>query len=146
MAKQVKVLVDTSFLLPALGIDVEEEVYTAIKYFYLMEVYYLEESILEAMWSILKHVKEEDLDNVLEGLKAIRMTYKQAIPPPEAYMDACRLYWEGHNDYIDNLLYATSRRLGLKLLTIDKEFINFLRKKSKPIENIVTPSNLKDLF
>jgi len=42
-----KVLIDTSFLLPALGVEVEKEVTEAIKNFKKAEVFYLEESLLE---------------------------------------------------------------------------------------------------
>ncbi len=52
-----EILVDTSFLLPALGIDVEEIVYQAIKKFKKYNVYYLDVSLLEAMWIILKKSK-----------------------------------------------------------------------------------------
>lgn len=34
-----RVLVDTSFLLPAVGLDVEEEVYDAIKHFHKVAVF-----------------------------------------------------------------------------------------------------------
>jgi hypothetical protein len=36
--EKTKILVDTSFLLPALGIDVEEEIYKAIRHFRRFDV------------------------------------------------------------------------------------------------------------
>lgn len=58
-------LVDATFLLPALGVEVEEEVMRAIGLFRKLEVYYLEVGILEAMWKILKVVPPEKLERTL---------------------------------------------------------------------------------
>ncbi len=106
-------LVDTSFLLPAMGVEAEGKVMNAIKHFRKTEVNYLEASILEAMWKIIKVVPVDKIERVREGIAAIMETYKQVVPHPEAYIDAYKLYHEGHRDYIDNLLYATSRKLNL---------------------------------
>ena len=141
---KLKLLVDTTFLLPAMGIETNEEAMEAIKHFHMVEIYYLELSILEAMWRIVKVVPVDKLDRVKEGIAAIIETYKQITSPPDAYIDAYKLYHEGHRDYIDNLLYTTSQRLHIPLLTIDKEFINFLKKKGHPTHNIITPNKIKN--
>jgi len=44
-----KIIVDTSFLLPAMGISTDEEIMKTTNHFYKFEVHYLEVSILEAM-------------------------------------------------------------------------------------------------
>lgn len=73
--ERLRVIVDTSFLLPALGVDVGERVASAIELFKQVEVFYLEVSLLEAMWKLLRVALEKVLDRVEEGLKAIRETY-----------------------------------------------------------------------
>lgn len=128
-----------------MGIDAEKEVIEAIKYFPMAEIYYLEASILEAMWKIAKLVPPDKVDRVREGIEAIVDTYKLATPNSEAYIEAYRLYHEGHRDYIDNLLYATSKKLGLILLTIDEEFIDFLKEKGHPTDNIIKPIEIERL-
>jgi len=140
---KIRLLVDTSFLLPAMGIETEKEVMEAIKHFHIAEIHYLEVSILEAMWKIIKVIPADKLDRVKEGIEAIMETYKRVTPQPEAYIDAYKLYLEGHRDYIDNLIYATSQRLHLPLLTVDREFINFLKEKGYSTRNIVTPNKVK---
>lgn len=140
---KLRLLVDTSFLLPAMGIEIEKEAMEAIKYFHTAEIHYLEVSILEAMWKIIKVVPADKLDRVREGIEAIMETYKQVNPHPQAYIDAYKLYHEGHRDYIDNLIYATSQKLHLHLLTADREFIDFLKEKRHPISNIMTPDKIK---
>ena len=139
---KLRLLVDTSFLLPAMGIETEEEVMEAIKYFHMAEVHYVEVSILEAMWRIIKVVPAEKLDRVGEGIEAIMETYKRVTPHPQAYIDAYKLYREGHRDYVDNLIYATSQKLHLLLLTADREFIDFLKEKGHSIRNIATPDKV----
>ena len=61
ISKRPKILIDTSFLLPALGIEVEEEAMRIIPLFRRLEVYYLEIALLEAMWKVLKLWVEIDL-------------------------------------------------------------------------------------
>ena len=141
-----KVLVDTSFLLSAIGISVEKEILDTIKYFRLVEVYYLEVCILEAMWIVLKVVSPNNLDVVREGMEAIRDTYKQLVPPPEAYIKAYEIYRKGHKDYIDDLIYTTSLEEKIALLTTDYEFINFLKENNYPVDNIITPRDLKHIL
>ncbi len=141
-----KLLVDTSFLLPAMGVDLEKEILEAIECFRMVEVHYLEVSILEAMWKIAKVVPIGELDLVKEGIEAITETYKRVSPPPEAYVAAYKLYHEGHRDYIDNLLYTTSQELNLLLLRMDREFIAFLGEKGLSLGNILTPDGLKRML
>lgn len=136
-------IVDTTFILPALGINVEKEALETIKHFYGIHINYLEVSILEALWKIIKIVPKNKLERVQEGIHAIKETYKQINPPPEAYIDAYKMYHDGHKDYIDNLIYSTSRRTETPLLTIDKDLINFLDKKNYPTNNILTPNKIK---
>jgi len=133
-------LVDTSFLLPAMGVEVEQEVIRAIEHFREVEVCYIEACMLEALWKILRIVPPEKIKRVEEGINAIIGTYRLINPPPEAYINACRLYHHGHKDYIDNLLYATSRELGIPLLTIDRAFIKFLKEKGFSTDNVITPN------
>jgi len=137
-----RTIVDTSFLLPAVGIETDPEVYDAIKLFHRYEVMYLEVSILEIMWKILKVVSPREIERIIDGLKAIFETYTSISPPAEAYADAYHLYHEGHGDFIDNLIYSTSRRVNANLLTLDLKFVRFLREKGYPTENVLTPADL----
>ncbi|GBF09927.1 hypothetical protein apy_16520 [Aeropyrum pernix] len=141
--KRLKILVDTSFLLPALGVEIEGEAMKVIPLFRKLEVYYLEVALLEAVWRILKIVGRERLERVRIGIEAIRKTYHIAEPPPKAYIGAIEIYDKGHRDYIDALHYSVATALGIKFLTIDSKFIEFLGNNGYPIKNvIVTPKEL----
>jgi predicted nucleic acid-binding protein len=141
--EKTKILVDTSFLLPALGIDVEEEVYKAIRHFRRFDVYYTELEILEAIWKILRIFDRTKLYRILLGLESIKRTYKILEIPSKAYLEAIEIYDRGHKDYIDALLYTTAKHSNIPLLTIDFTFIDFLKENSYQIENIIiTPAEL----
>ncbi len=109
--KGLKVLIDTSFLLPALGVNVEEEVLASIALFRRIEVLYLEIAIVEAMWKILRLVPSSGMERVALGLEAVKRTYKAVDPPPRAYIEAAEIYHKGHRDYIDALHYSTAKVL-----------------------------------
>jgi len=141
-----RILVDTTFLLPALGIEVEEEALEVISMFRNFDVYYLEIALLEALWKILKIVNRKKFDRVKLGLEAIRNTYRVVIPPPDAFIDAIRIYDLGHRDIIDNLHYTTAKSLNIPWLTIDYRFIEFLESKGFETDGVIlTPRNLKYL-
>jgi len=141
-----RVLIDTSFLLPALGIDVEREAIEAIALFRRLEVYYLEIGLIEALWKALKLVPQDKLYRVKQGLEAIKRTYQLLEPPVEAYIEAIEIYHRGHRDYIDALHYTSAKNTNIPWLTIDNDFIEFLRNQNYPIQGIVlTPRELPRL-
>jgi len=45
------------------------------------------------------------------------------------FEDALRFYMLGHKDMVDNILYASSTRLDLKLITLDNELKEFIRER-----------------
>ncbi len=139
--KSLEVLVDTTFLLPTLGVGVEEEAEEVIPLLSSVRVYYVEVSILEAFW---KYVKlGADAKVFEEGLEAIRSTYELLTPGPRSYSLAMGLYSMGHRDLIDDLIYASSREFGVHLLTIDAAFLDFLRDNGLPIDSVLTPDSFK---
>jgi predicted nucleic acid-binding protein len=146
ISEKPKILVDTSFLLPALGFEIEEEGMKIIPFFRRFRIYYLEVALLEAMWKILKIVSREKLERIRVGIDAIRRTYQVIEPPPEAYIKAMEIYDKGHKDYIDALHYETARTTGALFLTIDYKFIEFLENHNYPVRGIViTPRELGEI-
>lgn len=142
-----KLLVDTTFLLPALGIEVEEEALKAIELFRRADVYYLEVGLLEAMWKVLKVVPMGYMDVVALGLDAIERTYTKLDIPNRAYVEACTIYRRGHRDLIDALHYSTAKISGIPLLTIDVSFVEFLIKHNYQVKGVIyTPENFKELW
>jgi len=140
--RKFKVILDTSFLLPTLGIDVEEEIYDVMKFLREFEVHYLEVGLIEAFWVVVRKIDRNYLGTVEEGLKAIRETYKPLKPPVEAYIEAVKIYDLGHKDFIDALYYATALHTETKWLTIDRTFVNFLKKHNLKRDAVILPEEL----
>ncbi len=142
----IDVLADTSFLLPALGVDVEEEVLEAIRLFRYVRVHYLEVSLTEAVWKVMKLVPDNMIELVKLGIRSIRETYTLLTPPPQAMTEAMKIYRLGHRDYIDALHYTTAKELSIYFLTIDRVFIDFLKKESYPVKGVIlTPQEFIDM-
>ena len=117
-----KILIDTSFILPPLGIDVGESVLNIIKEFDKHEIYFTELSLVEAMWVIRRLLKEGtkvDFKIVKTGLKSVIKTYRLLRIPISAYINAVND--RRHNDLIDMIIYYTAKAYNLKLLTVDKK-------------------------
>ncbi|BDC18595.1 PIN domain-containing protein [Acidianus sp. HS-5] len=117
-----KILIDTTFVLPALGVDVGEEVLNLVREFYNHRIYFTELSILEAMWVIKRLMKEGikvDFKIVRAGLKSVNSTYHILKIPLSAYIRA--VSDKKHNDLIDMILYYTAKVYNLKLLSFDKK-------------------------
>jgi len=130
-----KILLDTSFLLPTLGIDVDGEVLECFGRLVekKAELYYSSFSILESLWIAIRLMRDKSLDveRFNEGLRSIIEggRYIKVKESSEAFREALRLYSLGSRDMIDNILYASSSILGLKLLTLDRELKEFIRKR-----------------
>ena len=84
-----------------------------------------------------------DPDAYAMGLESITRSgrYRQVSERTEAYLLAIRLYELGHRDMIDNLLYASSRHLGLGLLTLDEELRAFIRDKGLE-DTLISPDDI----
>jgi len=130
-----KVLLDTTFLLPSLGIDVGEEVSKGLKKLadIKADIYCSRFSILETLWvaARLSKTANFDAESFRLGLRSILESgrYMKVEEDSEIFNDALRLYIIGHKDIIDNILYASSTHLNLRLLTLDTELKEFILKK-----------------
>jgi PIN domain. len=127
-----RVILDTSFLLPFLGIRTDEPVMKALPRLRGHELYYSELSVLEALWKIVKVVSPDGVEVVLRGLSEVRGHMRRAEVDEGAVKAALELYRLGHRDLIDGLLYGTALSHGFKLLTIDRTLTDFVRGKGYP--------------
>ncbi len=129
------VLLDTSFLLPTLSIDVSGELLECLKRLVEEEVelYYSKFSVLESLWIAIRLAKDRDLDmeRFSGGLRSIVNggRYMRVEESSGVFNEALRLYMLGHKDMTDNILYATPSSLDFSLLTLDGELKEFIRGK-----------------
>lgn len=59
----------------------------------------------------------------------------------ETFKEAFKLQMPGHKDMIDNILYAASTALNLKLLTLDTELKEFIDEKGLK-DTLTLPSQI----
>jgi len=129
------ILLDTSFLLPTLGISVSGATEEGIRILSESEteLYYSRFSILESLWVATRTVSDSAFydESLRPGLKSIMEggRYRSVDEDSEIFSEAFMLYGLGHKDMIDNILYASAARLGLILLTLDDELRKFVLEK-----------------
>ncbi|KPV63486.1 MAG: hypothetical protein AOA66_0852 [Candidatus Bathyarchaeota archaeon BA2] len=142
-----RVLLDTSFILPTLGIEVGEEVLTGIRKLAEIkaELYYSRFNILESLWVAARFTKSPtfNMERFSHGLRSIIESgrYGKVEEDSETFKEALRLHMLGHKDVIDNILYAASSSLNLKLLTLDTELKEFIHKKGLK-DTLISPSQM----
>ena len=140
-----RLLLDTSFILPVLGFESSARVMRAFQRLGSYELYYNDISVLEALWKIVKVIKgtRKELQRIKEGVIAIKKTMKYAPISGEVVEKAIHMYKLGHKDMIDNLLYSTAIVNKLKLLTVDRELIEFVEKHDLVRDAIITLEELE---
>lgn len=130
-----KILLDTSFILPTLGIDVGKEVESCLKKLdeIKAEIYYSRFSIMECLWIAARFMRSQafNLERFNQGLKSVIESgrYIKVDENAQTFIDAFKIYSLGHKDLIDNMLYANSINFNLKLLTLDAELKEFIQNK-----------------
>jgi predicted nucleic acid-binding protein len=141
-----KILLDTSFLLPTLGIEVEREVVQTISRINHEQthLFYSDWSLLESSWVAIRLIRQKTFEESVyrRGLLSITKThvYNAITMDPNDYLTAIKFFQRGHSDMIDNLLYAAALRDGCKFLTIDEELSRFISKSG--LENVIlTPKD-----
>ena len=136
-----RILLDTSFLLPIVGIRVKgvEKLLESLWTMYRrgeVEVYYTELNLLEIAWKLSKTRYEPDI--VMKGLMSVERNFIKAPLTCTSIAKALELRKKGFNDLIDLLLYAIAYENKLQLLTLDVALIKFLEGVGEDISIIIT--------
>ncbi len=146
---RIRILLDTTYLLPIIGIEVEgaEKPLTILEGLYRSgraEIYYTPFNILEIVGKLSK--MDYDKERVELGLRSIRETLRVTYPTTRGYMKALELRRKGFRDLIDLLLYATSKTRKLSFLTRDRDLIDFLREAGEDITNVIHEEEFVDKY
>ena len=133
---KLKILLDTSFLLPTLGISVSGDTQRGIEILAEtegIEIYYSRFSILESLWVATRTIHDDAsyVESLGPGLRSIMEEgrYRLVEEDSEIFREAFSLFRLGHKDMIDNMLCATAARHSLYLLTVDEELRKFILEK-----------------
>ena len=135
-----KILLDTTYMLPIVGIHVEhiERVLVLLRKLYTkrtIEVYYTPFNMFEILGKLAKIRCSKE--RVVLGLASIKEAFKVTYPTMEGYLKALELRKKGFKDLIDLLLYVTSFTREIWFLTRDIELIEFLRKQGENISYVI---------
>lgn len=149
-----EVLLDTTFLLPTLGIEVGEitrrdleslksvsEGGTKLCCSYL--------SFVEIFGKLAKATRAQKVDDAMkEGIKSLveSDTYSWVSPSAEALKTALDLRLKGHKDNIDNILYSIALSSKMPFLSLDTTLKKFLKRNGYDESIVVGVSELSRLF
>ncbi|PVU72991.1 PIN domain nuclease [Vulcanisaeta sp. SCGC AB-777_J10] len=140
--KALKILLDTSFLLPIVGVKVEDDVDDLLKRLWVkfrnreVEIYYTELNLLEISWILSRRAYDPRI--VAQGLLSIERNFIKAPMKPSAILKAIELRRQGFNDIIDLMLYVVAHDNNLNFLTIDKRLIKFLKAINEDVSIILS--------
>ena len=130
-----KVLLDSTFLLPTLGVIVEDisddELKLMAKLKDRVEYYCINRSLVEVLGKVARSlVRDTRVLGIIElGLRSLleSETYKWINPTVQAFLKALELRAKGHRDMIDNMLYATALTDKMYFLSKDDALLRFLK-------------------
>lgn len=149
----IKVLLDSTYLLPSFGVDVEgfsdehvaqlreAAVKGRVRFYCLSAVW------VEVIGKICREKERlrKEVDEIVDiAVKSLVESgfYEWLTPTSEAVKLAFKLRMLGHRDNIDNLLYATSAVNNMQLLTMDEDLKNFLSKNNFKVDNLINHEKL----
>ncbi|MCD6513500.1 MAG: PIN domain-containing protein [Candidatus Odinarchaeota archaeon] len=153
----VKVLLDTSFLLPIVGIrikDIKDKDLRILEKlsnekkvtFYASDIIWVE--FVGIIHRLLRRVSKNNRDDIINtismGLSSLEQSgYINWINISRREIEYALLLKEkGHKDVIDNLLYSIALLRGMYFLSIDTKFINFLKANNFKTNMFITPEEL----
>lgn len=153
MNSTLKVLLDSTYLLPSFGIEVKRLSDEDIKRLRRaviegrIKLYCLSIVWVEVLGKVCREAQRlrRDIKEILEiAVKSLLESgfYTWIEPAFEAVKLAFELRMLGHKDIIDNLLYATSVVNKMIFLTMDDELKKFLSKKNYKVDNLMNHEQL----
>ncbi len=148
------ILLDSTYLLPVFGVGVEgvnEADLLKLRDLALdghVEIHYSPISLMEVISKVAREavrkgggLKQEEVEAAVRIIEESEYM-KPAHPDPQAYALAYRMKLLGHNDMIDNLLYATATVHGLTFITMDRKLKNFIKQKGIKGSKVLTHHEL----
>ena len=138
-----KVIVDTSFLLPYVGLRVKEVSDEVMDWLEGIELYYPYAMVPELIGVVLKEARKMRLGTIpeqaLRGLNSIMYgdTIHLITPVDQDLSTTYDLIKSGLSDLFDAILYATSRRTGITAITVDETLVDFLKKHGYSTDKIL---------
>ena len=147
--EELKLLLDTTYLLPVVGISVEnvDRVLKVLRTLYSQQrvaLFYSPFSLLEIVGKLSKMSFDRKIVSL--GLRSIREFFRPVQPTVMGYIKALDLRSRGFRDLIDLLLYATALSRGLTLLTRDESLVEFIESVGEDRSCIMLEKEFLELY
>ena len=144
-----KIILDTTYVLPILGIEVEGLDRDILDHLIKYELYYPALLLVELKGVVLKEARKRGLESIPEqAIKGLNfLIYSGEInivaPTGEDLKVMYELLRRGWKDIFDLSLYATAIRIDSRVLTMDKSFKKFLKDHGFHYQLLITHKELK---
>ena len=144
-----KIILDTTYVLPILGIEVEGLDRDILDHLIKYELYYPALLLVELESVVLKEARKRGLKSIPEqAIKGLNfLIYSGEInivaPTGEDLKVMYELLRRGWKDIFDLSLYATAIRIDSRVLTMDKSFKKFLKDHGFHYQLLITHKELK---
>jgi rRNA-processing protein FCF1 len=153
MNSPIRILLDSTFLLPTLGVKVaqvsDSDLRELARFRSRASFFCLHQSLVEVLGKIAREVQSERtaLATIEAGFRSLLESgvYTWISPSVGALLEALEMRTKGHSDMIDNMLYATASERRMLLLSLDRDLTEFLAKNGYPTDNIVDTKRLRTL-
>jgi predicted nucleic acid-binding protein len=136
-----RILLDTSFLLPIVGVRVREVESTLHSLWNLhksrgVKLYYTDLNMLEIAWKLSRLNYDPSIVEI--GLRSIERSMVKVETRASLVLRALELRRRGFDDVIDLLLYLTAKDNNLLFLTLDRALVEFLESVGEDTSMIIT--------
>jgi len=145
----VDVLLDSTFLLPTFGVEVEDiradDLKTLKDSSKKVGLYCSYVSFVEILGKLARNSTESNFEAIDLAIRSLLEsgTYGWVNPSAKAIALAFELRTKGHRDNIDNILYSTALDAGMRFLSMDEELKDFLSRKGYNTKIMIGVKQLK---
>jgi predicted nucleic acid-binding protein len=136
-----RILLDTSFLLPIVGVRVREVESALHKLWNFhksggVKLYYTDLNMLEIAWKLSRLNYDPSIVEI--GLRSIERSMVKVETRAPLVLRALELRRRGFDDMVDLLLYLTAKDNNLLFLTLDRALVEFLESVGEDTSMIIT--------
>lgn len=149
-------VLDTTYLLPSLGISVkeigEEDIRGIMKHGSEAEYLYPSPLLAELLAKVAKEASKRGITGLpaeaCDGLRALLagLTVTVETPTIDSLILAAELWIRGHRDIMDNVAYAHALKTKAYFMTLDETLKKFLAEKGYPTSIIINHKELRNVF
>ena len=154
--RKTRVVVDSTYLLPSLGISVKsldpEDIRLIRRLRERVDYCYPAPLIAELVAKAAREASKRGLKSLpreaLDGFRALLagLDVDVELPEPSGLELAAELWIRGHRDIMDNVAYAHAVKTQAYLMTLDETFRRFLSENGYTLDIVITHRELENIM